>query len=264
MKTLLVGDCSADTTFRLVDPDAPSEAEFESYAVKALVCAYPDYKCVPFAGTFAHPDSGARKPDLALVARNLSHWFVIEVELTSHSLVHHVLPQIRAFTYGEPQSDCASVMAKRLGIDRGQAETLVFHVPRSVAVIANRRDSEWIHALQAFSTQFLALSLFKTASGTLAVEIDGELRAVKESLGFGVYKAVDRSLRFPPSIRLPRGDVQFVDDNGAAATWRVVETNTAVWATKVLGTPHIADGAYAQIVKTQDGRLLLRARSFER
>lgn len=264
MKTLLVGNCSTDTTFRLMDPDAPSEAEFEHAAVKALACAYPAYQCVLFGGTFVHPDSGARKPDLALVARDLSHWFVIEVELTSHSFDHHVLPQVRAFVFGEPQPDCMSVMADRLDIDRGRAETLVRHVPRSVAVVANRKDDAWTQALRALPAQLLVLSLFRTEGGAPAVEIDGELRAVQESLGFGTYSAVDRSLRFHQLIRLPRGDVQLVDEGGAAATWKVVEANGAVWATKVVGTPDFADGAFAQVVKTWDSRLLLRTRSLGR
>lgn len=259
MKTLVIGDCATETTFRLLDPDSISETEFEYSVVKALKCAYPAYECIVFSGTFTHPDSGARRPDLALIARDLSHWFVIEVELTSHSLDQHVLPQVRAFVFGEPQSDCASIIASSLHIPRAQAEIFVRRVPRSVAVVANRWKPEWNYALRALPAQLLTIYRLKTEHGVDALEIEGGLRVVLESLGFGRYSAVDRSLRFHPRIRLPRGDIQLVDDEGAAAMWRVVEANEIVWVTKMAGIPDFVDGTFAQIVRTSDGSLLLRA-----
>jgi len=264
VKTLLVGDCSQANTFHLLDPDAPSEAEFEHAVVRALVCAFPQYECVVFRGTFKHPDWGGRRPDLALVARDLSHWFIVEVELTSHSLDHHVLPQVRTFIYGEPQADCVSALAERLGLDRGRAETIVRFVPRSVVVVTNRRDDVWEQSLRTLTAQILVVSLLLTEGGVPAVEIDGQLRAVQESLGFGTYSAVDRSLRFHPLVRIPRGDVQLVDEGGAAATWRVSEASGALWATKVVGVPDFPDSAVVQVVRTWDSRLLVRARSLGR
>lgn len=258
MKTLLVGACSPETTFTLVDPDAPSEAEFEHTVVRALACAYPQYRCVVFGGSFYHEDAGLRRPDLALVARDLSHWFVIEVELTSHSLEHHVLPQIRAFAYGTPRSDCAGSLARGLEISTSQAETLVSLVPRTVAVVANRRDDEWLHSLRGLNAQLLVVSVFRTEQGTTATQVDGDLRVVSESLGFGVYSATDRSFRFTSGIRLPLGEVQLVGDDGAATTWRVAEASGHVWVTKAAGRPDIEHGAFGQVVKTFDGRLLLK------
>ena len=54
---------------------------------------------------------GIKKPDLALVANDLSHWFVVEVELLSHSLDGHVLPQMRCLKYGEPQLGCVEIIS---------------------------------------------------------------------------------------------------------------------------------------------------------
>lgn len=264
MKTLMVGECSEKSTYHLSDPDAMSETEFEHAVVKALACAYPEYSCVLFGGTFRHEDSGARRPDLALVARNFSHWFIVEVELTSHSLEQHVLPQVRSFVYGDPQEDCSSILSDRLNISKSRAETLVRFVPRSVAIIANRRNEMWRQALRGLNAQMVVVSVFKTAAGGDAVELDGELLAVQRSLGFGIYSAVDRSVRFPASVCLPRGELEFVDEGGAAATWLVREGSGLLWATKRIGVPDLSDGAYAQVVGTFDGRILLRARSLGR
>ena len=82
MKTLLVGDCKPDHVFILSDPDAPSESQFEFEVAKALACLYPKHRCIPFTGSFRYGDR-CYQPDLALISKDLSHWFVIEVELLS-------------------------------------------------------------------------------------------------------------------------------------------------------------------------------------
>src|ERR1700730_17442443 len=102
MRTIMVGDCHVDRVYRQSDPDAPSESEFEFCVARALSCVYPDFRCVVFNGSFRYDDRTYR-PDLALVANDFSHWFLIEVELVSHSFEGHVLPQVQAFRYGTPE-----------------------------------------------------------------------------------------------------------------------------------------------------------------
>ena len=53
MKIFIGGNCSGDAAFNLLDPSAFTEAEFEAHAVKALVCAFPDYRCIPFRADFS-------------------------------------------------------------------------------------------------------------------------------------------------------------------------------------------------------------------
>lgn len=259
MKLLLTGDGMPGEALQLCDPDSVSETEFEHEVVGALARAYSRYVCFLFGGTFVHPECGAKRPDLVLVAKDLSHWFVVEVEIGSHSLEHHVLPQVRAFVYGEPQADCASSLASKLEISQQRAETLVRLVPKAVAVITNRRDDQWSAAIRALNAQMLVMSRFSSPSGLRAVGIEGELRAVQESLGFGKFSAVDRSVRFPRRTPLPEGVIELVDQSGAATDWRVSFGVGALWVTKVLGTPSISDGHVLQLVRTRDGRLLLRS-----
>src|SRR5262245_49111788 len=105
MSMLIVGKCRPTHRFRLIDATGMSEAAFENDVAQALMCYEPDFVCVPFRGTFRFERESYRS-DLALLARDASHWFVVEVELTSHSLNGHVVPQVRALRYGEPQPDC--------------------------------------------------------------------------------------------------------------------------------------------------------------
>jgi hypothetical protein len=257
MKTLLVGDRSPDNVFILSDPDAPTEAEFELEVAKALSWMYPRHVCIPFSGSFRH---GTRcyRPDLALVAKDGSHWFVIEVELVSHSFENHVLPQIRAFQSGEPEPDCASQISKMLGLSQEQAQVLIEQIPRTIAVIANKLDHSWSKALATISVQMLAVSIYRSDKGIVAVEVDGMLESVAEHLGFGYFSATDRSLRFPKSAKIPDGILQVFDPEGSLSFWVSTRATDAIWLTKEVGLPDFTQGACIQLIRTAEGRLSFR------
>jgi hypothetical protein len=110
------------------------------------------------------------RPDLALIAKDFTHWFIVEAELVTHSLHGHVLPQIRAFRYGEPQTDSISVLVRATGLTEGQIRTFLRAVPRSVAVIANRRSREWEIALESHQVQMLTVMAFTSSAGIKAIE----------------------------------------------------------------------------------------------
>jgi len=255
MRTIIVNGVAE--LYEQRDPDAASESEFEFHVAKALSSVYPSHQCIVFGGGFRYDDRIC-KPDLALVARDFSHWFVIEVEVVSHSLDGHVLPQVRGFRYGDPQPDCSTILARELKVDMRQARTLVELVPRSVAVIANKRDQKWEVALNAHEIQLLIVSVFRSAAGVLAAEVEGGLEVLKESLGFGTYSATDRSLRFPKAVRLSLGQVQINDPRGTLSSWTVAESSDSIWVTKDEGVPNIKHGAYVQLIRTVEGRLSLR------
>jgi hypothetical protein len=257
MTTILVGDCQASNLFELWDPDAALETEFELVVAKALMCVYPSYHCFPFGGTFRLEDNVSR-PDIALVARDLSHWFVVEVELVSHSLDGHVLPQIRTFRYGEPQPDCISVLTKALSMDRSQIQTFLLTVPRTVAVIANKRHRDWEISLRSLEVQMLTVSAFDSPAGIRAVEVDGKLIAQQAHIAFGQYFATDRALRFHHDVQLPNGEIMVDNFDGLGSIWTVTRDHAWAWVTKKRGTPDIANGVFVQMVRAFGGRFSMR------
>lgn len=257
MKTLMFGECATERTYQLRDPNFSSETEFEFAVAQAITCAYKNYRCIVFTGGFALEERTYRS-DLALVANDFSHWFVIEVELITHSLRLHVLPQVRAFRYGEPLDYCATILARGLGIAESKALTLLNHVPRSIAVIANKMDVEWDLALRALDVQLLAVSIYDSPQGTTAFEIEGELEIAKENIGFGEYSVTDRSIRFHRDTRIPLGRVQISDSGGAPSWWIVANSLDALWVTKETGGLDVEHGRFIQIIRTVEGRLSFR------
>lgn len=257
MRRLFTGTCKPENMFEIRDPSATTESEFESWVVKGLMCMFPNYQCIIFTGGFRR-DGVLHRPDLALVARDFSHWFIIEVELASHSFTEHVLPQVCSFRYGEPDLGCARALATPLGIDESQARTLLERVPYGVAVVLNRENSEWEVALRAHDIQMLVVSVYESSTGVEAIEINGRLEVIRESLGFGQYIASVRALRFGVPIRLSEGRVQIRDLYGSTAWWRVIKEMGDTWISRESGVPELPDQRTIQLIATGDGYLSMR------
>ena len=258
MRTLLTGECRPENIFQLVDPTEFLEVDFEAEVVKALTCLLPNYFCGVFAGEFVL-DGERKSADLALIHKTLSHWFIVEVELASHSLEHHVIPQVRCFRFGEASTSCITSLCRGFsGITRPQAESLLTHVPRGVAVVSNVYDHVWHPALRALDVQFLTVSVFKDPHGRAAHEVQGRLVALRESLGFGRFSAVDNSLRLPRSCGLSLGVLQVEDQFGSTGLWTARVESGNLWLSKNGGAALLQNGSYVQVIRTIEGRICLR------
>lgn len=257
MKRIIIGDCKQGQQFDMLDPDIVSEQEFEHCLATILPCFYQDYTVFVFGGSFQY-DTQARRPDLAMVAKDFSHWFIIEVELVTHSLDKHVLPQVKAFRYGQPQSDCISILRRELNVSATQAETLLHHVPRGVAVIANKPEPKWDVVLRAHDIQMLSAIRYSTPNGPTAVALSGSLEVSIESMGFGKYSSVDKAMRFPRTLRASPGKLQIADPEGATAIWTVTFDSTGAWITRDEGTPNIPDGMLVQLIRNYGDRITMR------
>lgn len=257
MKTLVVGECSADNLFQMEEPSSlGTEDEFTVSSLRALACVFRAYQCVRFTGTFEFEGVAAR-PDLALVARDLSHWFVVEVELVSHSLEGHVLPQVRVFRYGEPAPDCCAPLQAALGVAPGQAQTFLQYVPRAVVVVANERRMDWEKALLGLDAQLVTVARF-SGSARQAFEVDGQLRIAKESVGFGTYSATDRAIRMSARAGLAAGEIQMDDPAGFSVVWTCQPDGESLWVTRKSGEIDLPDRTIVQVLRTYQNRLALR------
>lgn len=255
MKIFIGGNCHSDAAFNLLDPSAFTEGEFEAHAVKALVCAFPDYRCIPFRADFSF-ENQIRRSDLALVHKSFSHWFIVEVELLSHSLIGHVIPQVRCFRYGDPLSSTAGLLCEAIPeMAHSRAVSFLQFIPRSVVVVANRSSVEWSTCFKGLDVQMLTVSVYQRADGQIAHEIDGSLFVLKENIGFFRYSAIDRSLRLPHTFTEVEGRIQIEDPFGVTGAWIVSRTEEAVWLTKELGDPGLPHNEMLQVLRTSTGKL---------
>src|SRR5438132_500456 len=129
--------------FEQISVSALYETEYEEVFSSNVELIYPYYYLAPFKLTVSHENESA-KADFALIHKQCRDWWVVEVELGSHSLEGHVLPQVRTLSravYGQREADylCGKVplLDKRLvtAMMKGQQ-------PR-VLVMVNTPKPEW-------------------------------------------------------------------------------------------------------------------------
>jgi hypothetical protein len=125
-------------------------------------------------------------------------------------------------------------------------------------VVANIKDALWESALRYNAVQLISIAKFTTAAGAAVFEIDGTFRVIDRSMGFARYSATDRSLLFPLKSGVPTGEIQIEDPTGSVGLWSAVATADHTWVTKKVGSPNLEDSTYVQMVRTSDGRFVLR------
>jgi len=240
--------------FDKADPTGGLEAEFEAVALRILARLYPS--CYVFKFKPLVQENGLYwRPDLAIVDKECRYWFVVEVEIATHSLERHVLPQVRAFRDGDYESDlCAAAIAASTGLAHDEAATLIRYVPRYVAVVSNHEDVIWASSLAQENIQYLSVVSYERPVGPPAYLVTGLLSPAQRSLGFGQARPFQQAIRLQWSEFWRSGPYRIVDPSGVAV-WDCVVEGQVVWLSKRRGVITLPESAWVQLL-LQDGDLI--------
>lgn len=179
------------------------ETEYEAILVRWASQIFPGWHTVPFK-VGVDGVQGVRKPDLALVATDLSNWCVVEVEMAHHPLEAHVLPQVETFrtgAYGEPH---ANALAKALpNVDAARIAEMVREIHPNVHVIVNVEIPSWSGALAQTGTTLSVVEIYRSNRDTLALRVSGQepahprtgyTRIVRDSVVSNAFRVKDQRL----------------------------------------------------------------------
>lgn len=231
------------------------EELFETTVLKVLSRLYADCYVFPFK-SLARDWRGGWRPDIALVDRRHAYWFVIEVEISTHSLEGHVLPQVLGLRDGEFGDDAVSGLTRHLDIDAERARTLLRYVPRYTAVVANRDDNAWQTRLESENIQFLSISTYMRRPGGPAYLVGGLLRAAQKCVGYGTALPTHACVRTAYSPFWKRGSYTVIEDTGASE-WACHIHDKTVWLCKS-GVLSFRNHAAVQILCRSDNVLYIR------
>jgi hypothetical protein len=254
--TVLVVDEPHLPVFDKADATDCCEATFEATAVRVLGRLYSDCHVFSFKELLFDWRCGWR-PDIAIVDRSFAYWFIVEVEIITHSLEKHVLPQVRGLRDGEFSLGASSELARRVGVNADQAATLLRYVPRYTAVVANGEDAKWATALESEDIQFLSISSYTRDRGPPAFVVGGVLRATQRCVGYGTVYATDRSIRTAAGSFWVRDSYVVVDEYGKSE-WSCHVSGGGVWLSKTRGTLPFRNCSPVQILSLTDDVLHIR------
>ena len=86
---------------RIFEPQPPTtESQFEEQVLRIAADLMPSYKVASWKPLIRDWYGRGARPDLAMIAGDLESWYVVEVELASHSVGGHIEPQLDALRNG--------------------------------------------------------------------------------------------------------------------------------------------------------------------
>lgn len=214
--------------FDEVDATAFYEAELEAVILQNPDLLSPGSRLVPFAQSISSNAQTSHRPDLALIDGQYRFWWIIEVELTSHSLRRHVLPQVQTFVEGRYTEDHVKALLRQ-GPDldeRRVAEMMRGDTPQ-VVVIADRFLDEWDRELRRIGVYYAVVKLFRSEENADIVYFDGSLpNLAAHHISRAVPTGIPRTLRLlsPAAVPGKNGSTFQIYFHGRASRWTRIDT----------------------------------------
>ncbi len=130
---------------RMFRPRTPStEIQFEEQVLRVASELMPSYKIANWKPLVRDWHGHGAKPDLAMVSHDLDHWYVIEVELASHSISGHIAPQLETLGNGVYDSSLLPSLQKSFpSEDIESLAQLVRRDPGLLCIIDQYTDRIW-------------------------------------------------------------------------------------------------------------------------
>jgi len=150
------------------------EYQFEDILRSQAKVLFPEYITVPFK-IIVESENGSAKADLALIDKNYLGWWVVEVEMSRHSLKQHVLPQIKILSeanYGKKIAQFFYDKQPLLNLKKLK-DLMKGNQPR-VLVVVDLPKPEWSQKLEKFNAIVALFQIFKSPSNEMIYRINGD------------------------------------------------------------------------------------------
>lgn len=168
-----------------IDGTSFYEKDLEKTILDKVPNVYPDYFAIPFSKTIW---SGAEKsrPDLALIRKDYSHWYIIEVEMKRHGWEDHVEKQVRVFSRGLYEKNAitdyiirkdveySSQIGEDPRLDRDSVLRLVDEEQPKVMVIVNEPAPEWLSGIRKYGAELSVFQMYRGTEGLEVYRVEGD------------------------------------------------------------------------------------------
>lgn len=227
--------------FSSLGSGAVFEKEFERVLVQESERLFPGFFCVPFTEPVNFKGVW-KKPDLALIDKQYRIWWVVEVELSHHSLDGHIIPQIEVFTYGDYGSAHAeALIAKGPELEPEKVIDMVRGSDPKVLVVVNETCPDWVRPLQMFGAELAVVEVFRSDTRPPMFRVNGyDVRPPATTVTTcRLDPLLPRMLIVDTPALIPADEDGLVEINlrGASTRWRRIDTADRTWLTPERSSP---------------------------
>ncbi|QNN21758.1 hypothetical protein HED60_05555 [Planctomycetales bacterium ZRK34] len=185
---------------------------------------------------------GPKQGDLALVDPSFRSWWVVEVELSHHSLEQHVAPQVEVLALGIYGDTHANALSRELQLsqdDQCRLASLVVHRQPKILIVVNDYVAKWKPIVQDYA-QIMVVSPYVDRHGRRSYLVDGD----RPTRGVEYLSPCIREGAMPRSLHVLKPEpIAFAD--GKHVRIRVGDAWTT-WKFHILGSNAFlfAEGAF--------------------
>jgi len=252
--------------FDPIQADSIYESDLEDLIISQAPNLYPDYRVIKYKKVISS-EYGTAVPDLALIEKNYRAWYLCEVELGSHGLASHVVPQIAVFCNARVGSTEASYIASREStLDKEQLTAMMKGVPPGVLVLVNTFNPFWRKVLGQWGARVGFIELYRNSAQRLIMRINGDDLAIRDELITECVRdpLLPNALRVAspaPVIKLANPDLELWYEGGRTL-WKVLNAGGSCWLLPKERCP--LDGKIQRYVITSDGNRRIRLEKADR
>ena len=219
--------------FDPVQADSIYECDLEDLIIAQAPVLYPNYWVMKYK-RIIRSEHGTAKPDLAFIEKSYRGWYLCEVELGSHDLIAHVIPQVSVFCSARVGSAEASYIAgKEDTLNEEQLAAMMKGLPPGVLVLVNKFDLSWRHAINQWGALVGFIELYRDPAQRLIMRINGDdlsmpEELVSECIRDGLLPNALRVSAPAPINELANPDLELWYEGGRTH-WKVLQSGGSCW-----------------------------------
>ncbi|MBC6405229.1 MAG: hypothetical protein GDA41_05800 [Rhodospirillales bacterium] len=219
--------------FNPVQADSIYESDLEDLIIKQAPVIYPNYWVIKYKRVIAS-EYGTAIPDLAFIEKSYRAWYLCEVELGSHDLFAHVMPQVSVFCNAlVGRAEACYLAKKETMLDVSQLTAMMQGVRPGVLVLVNAFDPRWWRALTESGALVGLIELYRDSGQRFIMRINGDDLHIPEQLISECVrdKLLPNALRVSapaPIDQLANPDLELWYEGGRTV-WKVLRTGGSCW-----------------------------------
>jgi hypothetical protein len=241
-----------------VAPSGVYESVYEAMIKAHAEQLWPRFHPVHFKASVYAGVAGVRA-DLVLIERNYSEWWVVEVEMSHHSLSSHVLPQTRKLASASYLNEAEKLCEGCSKLELSKVKKLLKENQPGVLVIVNKPCPEWVKPLEKFGAMVAVFEVFKSDDDEHLFRVNGEHPVGSaEVISLCRFDALMNRwllVENPISLRVRNQTAFPIEFDGHTTIWAKYVATGKVWLHTPNGPNPLPDKFDYELVRRGDGQL---------
>lgn len=246
--------------FEALGSSALYEGQYTRLLLQHADILFPGLKAIAFSPIVVF-DSVGKRPDMALIEPDYSRWWVVEVELSHHSVEGHVAPQVGVLARATYGADVAAWISERNpDLDPDALRQMMKGEQPAVLVIVNASRPEWVSRLRP-DAEVMVIEPFRSELNKMIFRQNGvELAPGSSVLSFcRVHPILRRMLVVEsPAAIADLGTEPFMAEyEGTVSSWKKIQTQDQMWLAPERSSP-FPRSARVALLRRVDGGIMFR------